>query len=212
MTRIERVEATKTKESVRHLQVLYSAVVGLGLALAMATFIEVGNRGVEVAWRASPILAAYVIILVPFYHGAQRHLDDAYLFGHAERRGHGGLLLADFGILFIESCLLFALAAFLKEPRSFGWSLLILLSVDTMWGAVFYRVTAGRMSGSAELGWAKVNALTVAALLIILLLSHKGQYQILSDQLPFGLVLLAVSLARTVGDYAKTWDFYFPHT
>lgn len=204
------MENSRNVESVRHLQVLYSTVVGLGLALAIARFIEIRGEVVEVNWQALPVLGAFLVTLIPFYHGAQRHLDDAYLGGKAQRRGHGGLLLADFGFLFLESSLLFALAAFISAPRSFAWTLTILLSVDTLWGVIFYRVTAEEAQGSAELGWAKINAVSVAVLLLLLLLSEIGDREVLLNQLPSGLVVFAIALLRTGADYAKTWSFYFP--
>lgn len=198
-------------DSVRHLQLLYSTVVGLGLAVAMTRAVDVGQAHVTLDWRSLPVLVAYISTLIPFYHGALRHLDDGYIHDSAAEHGRSGLLLADFAVLFIEGSLLFALAAFMPAPTSFAFALLLLLAVDTVWGVIFHRVTTRPMSASStELKWARLNAITILTLSMLLLLSVVLDIDGDRQRLILGVIVLLVAVARTVFDYRYSWRFYFP--
>ena len=63
--------------------------------------------------------AALLVTLIPFYHGALRHLDEQY--AGAGARQARGFVLVDFLVLFLESCVFLALAVSIARPEVFGW-------------------------------------------------------------------------------------------
>jgi len=75
------------------------------------------------------MLVAYVVTLVPFHHGAMRHLDVTYRQAGAPAVREGALL-ADFFLLFIEACLLLALANVLVHSMQAAWIFLALFALD----------------------------------------------------------------------------------
>jgi hypothetical protein len=50
-------------------------------------------------------LCTFLIIIVPFYHGAVRHLFATYIEDGGSKRIKNGALLADFFLLFVEGYL-----------------------------------------------------------------------------------------------------------
>jgi hypothetical protein len=68
-------------------------------------------------WQAVPYLVAYLVILIPFYHGALRHLEVTHVSGSATNPVS---LLMDWGLLFIESCMFLVLAMLIGRPRAFS--------------------------------------------------------------------------------------------
>ncbi len=66
------------ERSVSHLQQLYTVVVGLALTVAITNLIDQAAP-VPIRMAALPYFVSYLVTLVPFYHGALRHLDVTYL-------------------------------------------------------------------------------------------------------------------------------------
>lgn len=121
---------TAAKSSVRNLGALYSVVVGVALAYAIEEVID-PVAATPFSWHLMPLFIALLATLVPFYHGALRHLDVTYV----EHPGEGlnnGALLADFLLLFVEGSLFVALASLLDRPVWFGWTLVSLLLLDAL--------------------------------------------------------------------------------
>ena len=85
--------------SVQNLQELYTVAVGMALTLAITRIVPEAGSPVVVSL---PNLVAYVVTLVPFYHGAMRHMDVSC---RGARTGtvREGALLGDFFLLFIEA-------------------------------------------------------------------------------------------------------------
>ncbi len=119
-----------------------------------------------------------------------------------------GALLADFVLLFLESGLLFGLAALIARPRSFAWTLLVLLLVDMIWGFLARFAFSKTRQPLAAYGWARVNLCTVIVAVPALFAVQRFAPSARESWLPFA--ILAVSLVRTVVDYKISWDFYFP--
>jgi len=193
--------------SVRNLEYLYSAVVGLGLALAVYNFIDINRTPVPIRVELLPFFIVFLVTLFPFYHGALRHLDVTYI-EHGGKQVASGGLMADFSMLFVESCLLLALAVLITNPRIFAWCLLILIAFDTIWGLIVHFAFSPEEKPKAELRWAYIN-LTTSFLLIILLVTIDAVSQQIRELL-FWIILLGLALGRTIVDYALCWEFYYP--
>jgi hypothetical protein len=147
------------ESSVRSLANLYSVVIGVGLSLGIVNLVDAAKAPIPVKLGLLPYFVSYLVTLIPFYHGALRHLDATYVEEGGRQVRSGGLLL-DFLVLFLESCLLLALAVLLPSPQLYAWGLVALLSVDIIWG--FLAHVAFSKAG-AELKWAYINIATTDA-------------------------------------------------
>ena len=195
--------------SVRNLENLYSVVVGLGLSMAIMNIVEASRAPIPIKLALLPLFLSYLVTLIPFYHGALRHLDVTYI----ERSGHqvrAGALLADFLILFVESCFLVALALLLPSPQLYSWGLALLLLTDTTWGFLAHLAFSQDSQAKAELRWAIINGLTVAILCLLLIVI--GPFPPTSEpmDLRLSLAVFIVSFARSCTDYGLNWHFYYP--
>jgi hypothetical protein len=211
------------KESVKHLQELYTVAVGLALTVGVERALPAEGRG-DIHLPVSLVFAAFVATLVPFYHGAQRHLDLNYRFNKqlADPAGHGGrtpaLFFGDFLFLFIEGCLMIAMGASVETPQRFLLVWLLLIGLDVMWLTVFVTSNPPEKQVPAELkrkiparkiqqfGWAIINVPAV-------ILGSALLFQIQGEQvteLGAGALVLTLGLLRTAADYAWNWHFYFP--
>jgi hypothetical protein len=150
------------------------------------------------------------MVVVPFIHGMNRHLDDCYLGGqakHAFDDTRRWPLLIDFLIFFCESALLFLISCLVLHPALAFPAIGGLLAVDVLWalGAWFVHFNKPyykepKRWRETPLPWAYVNIVALALAALLTKLS--------SSDLFFWLALLAA--ARTVADYWACWNFYFP--
>lgn len=201
------------ESTVRSLQELYTVTVGAALFLAIEQIARTPNPCPSETdkphnWVSMlPGFVAFLATLIPFYHGALRHLDLRYV----EERGlrvRSGALLADFLLLFIEACLILAAACQLPNLESLTWCLVALLAVDAVWGSCVYWFFTRERHNWAELGWARLNIITVAVIT-----SVQAVPKLLHREFPpefFGVALPAIALTRTIVDYSRAWRFYFP--
>ena len=198
---------TAAESSVRNLGALYSVVVGVALAFAMETVIDPAAPGSPFRWRTVPLLLVLVVTLVPFYHGALRHLDVTYV----EQGGtdvRAGALLADFLLLFFEGSLFVALAVLLERPEVFAWTFVGLLALDTMWGFAAHLAFSRHPKLRAEARWAIINAVTVVVTVIFLILLGAFPPGTVPQSAGLEIGLLGLATLRTVVDYIASWGFY----
>jgi len=197
------------KNSVKNLQNLYSVVVGVALSLAIVRVIDTELAPVPVRYESLVLLVAYVVTLVPFYHGALRHLDTTYV-EQGGKHVRGGALMLDFAILFLEGCLFLGLAALVETPAFFAWGLLTLLVVDVVWGIVAHLAFTKQTTDKAELKWVQNNL--AFALLLLLYLGALGVIPPDGRTTDWALTsgVLGIALARTFVDYYRSWQFYYP--
>src|SRR4051794_37746654 len=106
---------TSQSRSVQNLENLYSVVIGAGLSFGIVTLVDPSKAPVPLRFELLPYFVSYLVTLIPFYHGALRHLDVVYIEG--KRPVRSGALLLDFLGLFLESCLFLALAVLLRAPE-----------------------------------------------------------------------------------------------
>ena len=189
-----------------HLQCLYSTAVGIALSAGLYSMLQDGiSKGFHT--RLETFLA-FLITLVPFYHGALVHLDRTYL--QQEYKSTGDINkwhLFAFVALFIESCLLVSIGFMVSAPCStFATFIAILLGADIFWALVTH---IGRHvadpAHNCELIWALINFAAFIVLLPgILLCRHYG----VSDGY-LAISLLIGSTIRTWCDYRYCWPLYY---
>src|SRR5437870_3091779 len=163
--------AESRRNTVRHLQELYSVVTGVALTLAITGIVD-RQKGTEVVLRFEqlPYFLTYLLTVVPFYHGTLRHLDMTY-FEDPTVRTREGALMFDWALLFIQSCLLLGLALFTGDPKQFVWMLVIVLGVDTLWAYVAYLgFSPDSKADRPESKWAVINLITTILLAVVALL------------------------------------------
>lgn len=205
----------KVQRSVDSLERLFSVVVALAITIAVEKTLfdsagqlypwtDVNGEHVlvhQVALRL-PALLGFLVSIVPFYHGMNRHLDITYIEHTVPRRKEGFLIL-DFVAFFLESCLLVALASLVDNCPIAFLVLVLLLSVDVLWAWIVHGIHYSDIDPST-ITWTKINALAIPALLVI----------VFSNIFPEGLIrnlaLCGAATIRTVCDYYFCWEFYFP--
>ena len=195
--------------SVRNLENLYTIVVGLGLSLAIFNLIDTSRGAVPIKLELLPFFLAFLVTLIPFYHGALRHLDITYV-EQAGKQVRAGGLLADFTALFIESCLLLALSLLLPTPQFFAWGLLILLAFDSIWAFAAHLGFSQDRKPKAEPRWASINLVTTGVLAICFVIIGIFPPTAGTGEPKLAICIIAVSVVRTVVDYVSCWEFYYP--
>jgi hypothetical protein len=195
----------RIERSVDSLQKIYAVVIALAIGQAIETLLL--DRKTDVLASASDVLArtpiffSFVLILVPFYHGMNRHLDACYIERPQGQRVEGALLF-DFLVFFIESALLFAVANSVS-PTIEGFIFLgLLLGVDVVWALVSHWIHYTGISPSI-LRWSTINGVVVALGLFIGLNSNYSD-------MAKGWLFLVLAASRSLADYLSCWEFYFP--
>ena len=120
------------QRSVEHLQNLYTVIVGLAMSIAMLQFFGDDSGMDFLKWPTTAYLVTFLFTLVPFYHGALRHLDLTY-FESPGKAIKSGALLADWSLLFVEACLFLAMARLIDNYLLFVIVWCSLLGLDVIW-------------------------------------------------------------------------------
>jgi hypothetical protein len=198
------------ESSVRSLQALYAAVVAFALGVAVEQLVLDEPGGVSVAWERLPLLIAFLVTIIPFFHGAMCHLERSYL-QKADTQLRSGALLSDFVILFVQAVIFFIFARSMPDARLSTAVLLTLLALDVVWGVTTSTLLRRRPHlRLAPMRWAIVNLCTLPFLAVILLLdTDVPEARTVDGRVALGLMVVAA--VRTVADYAVSWhDLYFP--
>lgn len=195
------------QNSVMQLAELYNVVIGV--ALSISVYHSVDKTAYIILVKHSQIinLITLIIILVPFYHGAVRHLFATYVEDSGSTRIKNGALVTDFFLLFFEGCVFVLLGSVLDDTLKFTLVLIFLLVLDSIWGFLAWLAFTGAQAQYAERSWALINMIT-AGLLGILVIFAGGVFQMKPFSSQIG--LFAVIGIRTVVDYFVSWKFYFP--
>lgn len=210
----------KQESSVRHLQQLYTIVSGLALSDAISTIFREDTLREE--WLpVLSLLLAFVATLIPFFHGAMRHLDDAYLLDESAFKIRPAGLAVDFFFLFAEGLILFALAHWLGSPDHFISAAITLLVVDIVWAVISHLMSphtqlasveprllfrSPRRSGITHLQWVTNNSFFV--LILTGVWATSAAFNV-SDS-SFAVLVALTMILRTARDYHRSWSIYFP--
>lgn len=195
-------EADRIRErSVDSLQQIYAVVIALAIAQAVQGLLKDPVHGTVLELKqiaaGTPGFVAFLVTLVPFWHGMNRHLDRCYM--EKKDTVRQGALLLDFVAFFIEASLLFAVAWTLRSGILSFILLGALLVVDMIWALISHQIHFPDQKSHAR-RWSAINAVAI----FIAILVVEFQFQ----QKPIGLMVVAI--ARSVADYSLCWKFYFP--
>jgi hypothetical protein len=146
---------------------------------------------------------------LPFFHGALRHLDDAYLENDSDHVKPGALIV-DFALLFLHAMAFVVLALLLENPNHFGLLLLALILVDVFWGAFVYFAASSRTDHAAEGRWTLIN-LCFILLGVGYFLKCRIWLGPVEDKIFLSFVIFAGCFLRSLIDYVWCWRFYFPN-
>ncbi len=198
----------RMENSVRSLVNLYTVVIGVALSLAVVSLIDV-NKGLSALTLSSTLLfVAFIATLFPFYHGAQRHLDDAYIENDNAHIKDGALVL-DFVLLFLHALAFVVLALLLRKPGHFIWVLTILLAIDVFWGLFAHYASSSSGHFTPESKWGIINFVFVG-LAVWYLVSNDIYLQEITDPVKLAIPITFVCSVRTLVDYIWCRTLYFP--
>jgi len=195
------------KNSVTQLSELYNVVIGIALSIAVYNTIDHEAVPVPLHLEYVTNFATILVLIVPFYHGAVRHLFATYVEDGGSTRITNGALLLDFFLLFMEGCLFVMIASLIENTLFMAWLIVSLLILDSVWGFLAKLAFTGAKAQNAEQIWSAINFVTAILLILILIFaSHVFEATAIAAQLG----LLALVALRTVVDYWFCWTFYFP--
>ncbi len=193
-----------TKRSVDSLEKIYAVIIALAIGKTLTTIFPGGDFNSDLANNAKfiPALFSFFLLVVPFYHGMNRHLDFCYLSKKKEDIKEWGLLI-DFIVFCLESSLLFVFANYIKSGINCYIILGLILAIDVIWGFVSHLIHYGKITSSL-LKWCIINFLAI--ILGYLNFVIKNAFTDFSKEINF----LLIMLLRTIADYWTSWSFYFP--
>lgn len=168
-------EVEKARErSVNNLQRLYAVVISLAITVSLKNLFEdvfgygttPGKGILDFPEYCEHLLRfiSFIVTVVPFFHGANRYLDETYMTGKSRAVGYA--LLIDFVALFIEGLGIFVLAMYARIDNNFYAVLTIVLLFDIVWVLSTYITAAGDKPKIKW--WAVVNIITVFTIFIFL--------------------------------------------
>lgn len=190
------------ERSVETLQRIYAVVTGLALNESLKKSFVDARGDLYFEWLSFISLITFVALLVPFFHGMNRHMDEVLQKykdsnGGMESKRYSILILFDFFVFIVESGILFLLATTIHRPENFFLLFILLISVDFVWAFV-----SNKFVTTVQSNWAWINFATAVILVIILYLFKANEQKII--------LICIVSIFRTILDYSLGWDFYFP--
>lgn len=188
--------------SVEHLQELYSVVVAIALSLAVDRLLPASAPDVRA--RGVALTIALLVTLVPFYHGALRHLDEQYGNG-TDGAAHQFSVLVDFVVLFLESFVFLALAVSIGRPTFFAWFYFALLVLDVAWAHLTMRYLAAQPEQPTQKTWLVLNLVCATVLLVVLVVLYGDAWQ---SPTVLASVVCVIAIVRTAFDYGRCWRFY----
>lgn len=195
----EPVRNDKMTRSVDTLKELYTVAVGVALVMAVGKLADKDASAPVFGSDSFFLFLVMAATLIPFYHGAFRHMDDIYIFPEApKKRPKPGVLLVDYMLLMLEAGLLVWLATSILSPAVFTKGFILLLAVDVLWAVVTGLLTPAKN----VFKWGILNF--VVAVILSGLCYWPGHTLI-----PAG-CLCAVAVVRSTLDYWVSRRLYFP--
>jgi len=198
----------RMENSVKSLVNLYTVVIGVALSLAVVQLINVNVGLKAITIPLLLLFAAFVATLFPFYHGALRHLDDAYIENDNNNIKDGALVI-DFILLFIHGLAFVVLSLLLAKPSEFAWVLLGLLSIDVIWGLFTHFAATTMRTLTAELKWSIINFAFVG-FWIWYLVANNFYFGEVQKPILLAIPIVLTCVLRSIADYLWCREFYFP--
>jgi hypothetical protein len=198
------------ERSVNNLQRLYTVVISLAITVSLKNLFEdvfgcatsPGKGILDFPGYCGHLLRfiSFIATVVPFFHGANRYLDETYVTHESEARKFA--LLIDFVALFLEGLGIFVLAMYAQIDNNFYAVLTGVLLFDIVWVLSTYITAVGDKPKIKW--WAVVNIVTVFTIFIFLWSSLWPNESVKSWMLMF------ICVVRTVLDYILVWPLYYP--
>ncbi|MBI3580330.1 MAG: hypothetical protein HY089_13075, partial [Ignavibacteriales bacterium] len=117
------------RRAVDNLLRLNTIVIGLALTEAVRkTLIETsvdGRIAFQINWQLLYPLSMLISTLVCFYHGANRYLDNTYIFDKTNQKK--GSAIVDLFVFFMEAALFYLMALSLADGHTFIFWFLMLM-------------------------------------------------------------------------------------
>ena len=212
------VRNKKLENSIKGLVNLYTVVIGAALSIAVVGVINVNDGLASVSGASVMLFMAFVFTLFPFFHGALRHLDDAYLENNSAHIKRSALVI-DFSLLFLHALSFLALSQLLKRPVDFVWLLGVVLSIDVVWGLFTVHGASSKKTGatpqqtkepfSAEAKWTMINSAFIA-LCGLYLIGNDIYPGSVVDNTKIALMVMISCAVRSSVDYIWCREIYFP--
>lgn len=199
----------KKENSVRSLINLYTVVMGVALSLAITKVIDMPSGLLSVTLSTGLLFAAFIATLFPFYHGALRHLDDAYIENSNPNIKDSALIL-DFLLLLLHGIAFVVLSILIAVPNHFAWALIALLTIDVCWGVFAHYGSSTQSKTNAEWKWAIINFVFVG-LLAWYLVAHDIYLTPMPNSTALAIPIAFACIVRSLVDYIWAKDFYFPN-
>lgn len=198
----------KMENSVKNLVNLYTVVIGVALSAAVVGVVDL-DAGLKSATLVSTSLfIAFVVTLFPFFHGALRHLDDAYIENENDHIKAGALVI-DFILLFLHALAFVVLSLLIVKPAHFAWVLVVLIAIDVVWGVFAHFASSSKGSLTAESKWTIINFVFVGLVVSYLVIQDITLNE-LAEPIKLAIPVAFVCTIRTLVDYVWCRDFYFP--
>ena len=189
------------KRTVEGLQRLYAIVVALALTTGIRVLLEstgiIKDVNQDINQSESIFLfIAFLITLIVFYHGMNRHLEDTFLINNKYERRREGLPI-DILVFIIEGGLFVTMAFAITDPKLFFYSWSLLLAIDIVWSILVYLI-----QNSERPLWALNNFIFLIAAWISWFYIRQGDV----------IAIAVIQILRNITDYSMYWWFYFPET
>jgi hypothetical protein len=198
---------TRMTNSVRNLANLYTVVIGVALSAAIVSLFDPQHGFKSITFSSLLTFISFVGTLIPFYHGALRHLDEEYI--ESQKKFKSWVLFVDFYLLFIHGIVFVILALLLIKQVQFIITLSVLLAIDALWGYIIYRWSPSSASHKAELKWSKINLIFVIVTVGFLVITQCF-FSVPTPPIQLAWFIAVVCLIRTLVDYLWCWSYYFP--
>lgn len=115
---------------------LYTVVIGVALSLSVVNLLSEDGGLKSISTHSAFLFLSFIVTLFPFYHGALRHIDKEYI--STERDLTSGAFVIDFILLFFHALAFVVLSMLMQNPGHFGWILVIVCTIDVIWGTFAY--------------------------------------------------------------------------
>ena len=188
------------KRSVDSLQKIYAVIIALAIGnSANVIFKDIHSlNDLNSLVPHLPATISFFFLIVPFYHGMNRHLDLCYL--EKNDTFIKGALILDFFIFCFEAILFFILSIFIKSGLITFALLGVILIFDTIWAYISHWIHYRGVKPTIRT-WALINALTVILGFLTYSISWISNKEV---------IYLILILIRTFLDYKFCFNFYFP--
>jgi hypothetical protein len=191
------------ERSVDNVQRIYAVIIALSISHAIQNLLKSpGSTTLDLSLKevsaGLPAFIAFLVTLVPFWQGMNRHLDRCYLEKKAGVRQR--VILFDFAVFFLEAIFLFAAGwSINSDIKTFYW-LGGLLGVDMIWASASHYIHFPGIRSHA-VKWSVINV--CAMFIAILVVAYPFQHKLV--------VLMVIAVGRSIADYVFCGDFYFPN-